>query len=284
MSRTVRAIGPLVDRSAQPGGFGPPEGTRPSDGFIPEIPQTDGGDPDRAAAVGARAQRHETGGDRRRRPAGGPAGAAAQVPRVARGAEERVHRVALVAQLRGVRLADHDAARRLQPLHEGGVGGGDRAVGVHGATPAWCGTRPRPRGPSRRSGCPASGPTSSPAATRASSAAASASACSPSRATNAFTLGSISSMRSRAARHELASRGALGAHIGGEGGDGGGAEVHVGRRYDGRPALCCRELSSPAAGSTSPSRGSPAMRRRTFSRTRSLAAGSPSRWCWRCAA
>ena len=35
--------------------------------------------------------------------------------------------------------------------------------------------------------------------------------------------------------HELASGDALGTHIGSEGSDGGGAEVHVGRRYDGEP-------------------------------------------------
>ena len=40
MSRTVRAIGPLVERSPQSGGWAPPDGTRPSDGFIPEIPHT----------------------------------------------------------------------------------------------------------------------------------------------------------------------------------------------------------------------------------------------------
>src|SRR5260221_5262329 len=39
-SRTVRAMTPFVDRSNHPGGFGPPDGTRPSDGFIPVSPQS----------------------------------------------------------------------------------------------------------------------------------------------------------------------------------------------------------------------------------------------------
>ena len=43
MSRTRAAIGPRVDRSAQPGGFGPPTGTRPSDGFMPVMPHSDDG-------------------------------------------------------------------------------------------------------------------------------------------------------------------------------------------------------------------------------------------------
>ena len=34
-----RAMGPLVERSGQPGGFGPPEGTRPRLGFMPARPQ-----------------------------------------------------------------------------------------------------------------------------------------------------------------------------------------------------------------------------------------------------
>ena len=34
-----RAMGPLVERSIQPGGVAPPAGTRPRDGFIPERPQ-----------------------------------------------------------------------------------------------------------------------------------------------------------------------------------------------------------------------------------------------------
>ncbi len=34
-----RAIGPLVERSSQPGGVGPPPGTRPRLGFMPESPQ-----------------------------------------------------------------------------------------------------------------------------------------------------------------------------------------------------------------------------------------------------
>src|SRR6202041_2853316 len=34
-----RAMGPLVERSIQPGGLGPPAGTRPRLGFIPERPQ-----------------------------------------------------------------------------------------------------------------------------------------------------------------------------------------------------------------------------------------------------
>src|SRR4051812_12472464 len=43
MSRIVRAIGPLVERSAQPGGLGPPIGTRPRDGFMPLMPHTEEG-------------------------------------------------------------------------------------------------------------------------------------------------------------------------------------------------------------------------------------------------
>ena len=38
-SAMVRAIGPLVDRSSQPGACVPPPGTRPREGFIPESPQ-----------------------------------------------------------------------------------------------------------------------------------------------------------------------------------------------------------------------------------------------------
>src|SRR5580658_1708345 len=34
-----RAMGPLVERSIQPGGWGPPAGTRPRDGFMPDRPQ-----------------------------------------------------------------------------------------------------------------------------------------------------------------------------------------------------------------------------------------------------
>src|SRR6516164_9107831 len=34
-----RAMGPLVERSIHPGGFGPPPGTRPRLGFMPERPQ-----------------------------------------------------------------------------------------------------------------------------------------------------------------------------------------------------------------------------------------------------
>src|SRR5271165_1665595 len=34
-----RAMGPLVERSIQPGGWGPPAGTRPRLGFMPDRPQ-----------------------------------------------------------------------------------------------------------------------------------------------------------------------------------------------------------------------------------------------------
>ena len=42
-SDSRRAIGPLVDNSCQSGAWPPPEGTRPSDGFIPDSPQHDDG-------------------------------------------------------------------------------------------------------------------------------------------------------------------------------------------------------------------------------------------------
>ena len=42
-SAILRAIGPRVERSAQSGGFDPPDGTRPSDGFIPDNPQHEDG-------------------------------------------------------------------------------------------------------------------------------------------------------------------------------------------------------------------------------------------------
>src|ERR1700730_12309648 len=39
-STAVRAIGPLLERLGQPGGSGPPTGTRPSDGLSPESPHS----------------------------------------------------------------------------------------------------------------------------------------------------------------------------------------------------------------------------------------------------
>ena len=42
-SASFRAIGPLVDRFCQSGDWDPPDGTRPSDGFIPDSPQADDG-------------------------------------------------------------------------------------------------------------------------------------------------------------------------------------------------------------------------------------------------
>src|SRR5437764_12727043 len=43
MSASVRPITPFVDRSSHPGGFGPPDGTRPSDALRPVSPHTDDG-------------------------------------------------------------------------------------------------------------------------------------------------------------------------------------------------------------------------------------------------
>ena len=58
-------------------------------------------DPDRAAAVGAHRERAQSGGQRGRRAAAAPAGAALEIPRVPRDARERAVRDELVAELRG---------------------------------------------------------------------------------------------------------------------------------------------------------------------------------------
>ena len=76
---------------------------------------------DRAAAVRAETDGPESGGHRGRRAAARAARCALEIPRVARGAEERIVGERLVAELRGVGLAEDDRAGRAQATHRDGV-------------------------------------------------------------------------------------------------------------------------------------------------------------------
>ena len=121
-----RAVGREADRVAVHRGAGDPAARR----LEPDDPAAARRDPDRAAAVGALGDRHQPGGDRRRR-------AAARAARHPGGVPRRHGRrgtlglgVAGRAELRGARLAQADHPRRRDPAHDLVVEVGDE-VGEH---------------------------------------------------------------------------------------------------------------------------------------------------------
>ena len=115
-SATVRPIGPCTDSCDQPIGAGQ-VGTRPGRRAQADDVAEGGRVAQRAAHVAALGQRHEPGGQRRGRTAGGPARRQPVPVGVVGHAEDRVERVRARRELRHVRLADPDRAGRLQPRH-----------------------------------------------------------------------------------------------------------------------------------------------------------------------
>ena len=142
-----RAMGPLVERSIQPGGLGPPAGTRPRLGFMPDRPQQALGmrmepppsDPVASGTMPAASAAADPPDD--------PPGPLDVVERVQRGAEDGVGRVAHPAELGRVGLADDDAAGGPQAGHEGIVDGGGRVVGVERRAVGRACSRRRSAGP-----------------------------------------------------------------------------------------------------------------------------------------
>ena len=114
--------------------------TRPSVGLSPTMPQHAAGSADRAAAVGAERERPLAGGDRRGGATRRAARGAREVPRIARGAEERAVGQRLVAELRRGRLADQDGAGLAEPPHRDRVLG--RAPGRRRSTSPSSSARP----------------------------------------------------------------------------------------------------------------------------------------------
>ena len=143
-----RAMGPLVDRSSQPGGFGPPAGTRPRLGLHAREAAAGRGDPDGAAAVGSGGERDHARRQRGRRPARGPARPRGS-GRTGSAVGPKMVLVVLPdpAEFGRVGLADHDASGRPQAGDEGVVRGGGRVVGVERRAVGGACSRPRPGGP-----------------------------------------------------------------------------------------------------------------------------------------
>ena len=125
-----RAIGPLVDRCCQSGADGPPLGTRPSDGFIPDRPQHDDGmriDPPPSEPV---AKRHHA---RRRWPPRSPRTIPPAMWSRFHGLRVGPNTVLSVSafhpELRRVGFPHHHAPGRHQSRHHGRVRMRRRAVG-----------------------------------------------------------------------------------------------------------------------------------------------------------
>ena len=100
-------------------------GDPPSRRLEAEDAATGGGNPDRAASVGAVGERHEPRRERRRGPSAGAAGRALRVPGVPGVAVELRLGERDRAELRGVRLAEDDEAGVAQPADDRGVEVGD---------------------------------------------------------------------------------------------------------------------------------------------------------------
>ena len=81
---------------------------------------------DRAVGVGAERDRHQAAGDRRAGAAGGAAGHARRVVRIARGAVMHVLAGEVVGVFAHVERADQHRAGRFQPLDQRGVARGRR--------------------------------------------------------------------------------------------------------------------------------------------------------------
>ena len=96
----------------------------PGRGLEPDDPGMRRRTPGRAAPIGAERERPEAGGDSARRPAGGAARCAFEVPRVARRPEQPVRGDTLAGEFGAVGQAKEHAARAAQPLDSERVGGG----------------------------------------------------------------------------------------------------------------------------------------------------------------
>ena len=121
-SATRRAIGPFVDRSCQSDPCQPPEGTRPSEGFMPLNPQHDDGmriepPPSEPVASGTMPDAMAAAA-----PPDDPPGLWARFHGLHVGAEGDVVGVGLPSELGRVGLSHHDATRRSQARHQGRVG------------------------------------------------------------------------------------------------------------------------------------------------------------------
>ena len=114
VSATLRVSMPSPEcRIAELGGQRDPPAAR----LQPDEPAAGRGDPDRAAAVVAVRDRHHPGRDRRRGPAGGAAGGAFGVPRVARRAEDTRLAEGRSRTRSGGRADDHEPRALQAPGH-----------------------------------------------------------------------------------------------------------------------------------------------------------------------
>ncbi len=86
--------------------------------------------PDRTVGVGAERQRHQAAADRGARAAGGTAGHAVEIVRIARGAVVDVLAGEIVGVFAHVERADEDGAGRLQPLDQRRIARGRRQIAV----------------------------------------------------------------------------------------------------------------------------------------------------------
>ena len=123
----------FVDQPFQPVPGAGGERRSAAAGFEPDQPAAGCRHSDRAGSVTARGGRHDAGGHRRRGPAAGTTGGDVRRPRVDRRSEQRGFGGAVVAPLRGVRLAeDHQAGVQI-PFHDPRRLGGH--VSAQGARP-----------------------------------------------------------------------------------------------------------------------------------------------------
>ena len=130
-SERRRASGPFVDRFCQSGGSGPPLGTRPSEGFIPDSPQHDDGmriepPPSDPVAKGTIPEAMAAA-----LPPDDPPGVCSRFQGFRVWPNTRFCGIRLPSELRGVGLAHNDAPGRDQPGHQWGVGTGRWVVGEH---------------------------------------------------------------------------------------------------------------------------------------------------------
>ena len=148
-------------------------GTRPNEGLKPDQPAEGGGDAHRAAAVGAERDRPQAAGHRGGGAAAGAARVRARSHGIARDAEQGIVGDRLVAELRGVRLAEDDRAARLQPA-DGRRCPPPAPARRTGGSRRWCAARACTATSLSDSGTPCSAPMGSPFMTAISASRAAA--------------------------------------------------------------------------------------------------------------